>query len=110
VGNIGGESRYEALFPVDLPAGDRDLMLNLDDLSPPEDGGAACGELGRMDIRRLGGDEPESGDVGLIEVGLMLGVSRILGAPAAEPLMDLRIEYLSPPFRDALGRSLTKLL
>jgi hypothetical protein len=95
------------LLGLNLPAGDSDRMLNLEDLIPALAGDSAVGDEGRMDFRITGG-----GDMACTgEVGRMVGagVALMVGAGPA-PLIDPRIVYLPASFLEARGRDRWKLL
>lgn len=95
----------ELLEGRNLPAGDNDLRLNLDDLNPPPVVCSTEGDDGRIDFRRAagGGDAAMGGEMGrMVGLGLMVGVG--------PDLIEDRIEYrpLSPC--EARGRCRWKLL
>lgn len=94
------------LLGLNLPAGDNDRMLNLDDLTPALAGDSTFGEEGRRDLLMVGGgDVVWTGDVGRI---VDVGVALIVGA--GPDRIDPRIVYLPASFLEARGRDRWKLL
>lgn len=81
-----------------LPAGDNDLILNLDDFTPLASG---VGDEGRRDFR----NEDGGGEAVVVggETGRMAGVFRIVGT--ASVLIDPRIVYRPPPPRPRGARA-----